>query len=243
MFKPEVEKAFWVTKETLPHIEPRDIYLDIVAYCKGKNGHYYLVEYRYGGMTVVRLQRRTQYHQEEIYISRDDRDALLDIKEPSKEGLALFERIVREHKPHRAPKTVDPQRNRCYRWEAQFGNRSTIRCKFLSKEETIAMSTKLAQEAGVKTPHISFSKAGTSWARGSREVKYYTETGRVSDKTIIHEMAHIIDYAKNDRGRNHGHGPKFIGIYIKLLVKHMGYDIKYLEDIAKEFKLKIEYPK
>ena len=224
---------------------------DIIAYCKGKNGHYYVIDDDWGRRGIIRLQRITQLRVSDYIQAKVDGDLDEEFYSGGERTmLAAFERAVANHKPYRR-KVIkkDMQKHPCYRWEADFGNALYVNGKNPSKTMTEAearsLTIDICQTYGVKLPKINFNKSGhCSYARGSSEVKYLmTANNNVNGGlfTVIHETAHILDAAKGRTAKDMSHGPTFIGIYIKLLNRYANIDISFLEEKAKDHKLKIEY--
>ena len=224
---------------------------DIIAYCKGKNGHYYVIDDDWGRRGIIRLQRITQLRVSDYVHAKVDGDLDEEFYSGGERTmLAAFERTVANHKPYRR-KVIkkDMQKHPCYRWEADFGNALYVNGKNPSKTMTEAearsLTIDICQTYGVKLPKINFNKSGhCSYARGSSEVKYLMTTNNNVNGglfTVIHETAHILDAAKGRTAKDMGHGPTFIGIYIKLLNRYANIDISFLEEKAKDHKLKIEY--
>lgn len=244
----EVGKAVLVTPQNRFDYEPTHAWFgDIIAYCKGKNGHYYVIDDRWGERSIFRIQRRTQLRISD-YISHDMNKEFRYGSEAVM--LKAFESIVAAHKPYRR-KVIkkDMQKHPCYRWEADFGNALYVNGKnpsrAMSEADTRKLTDEICRAYGIKVPSITFNKSGgCSYARGSKQVKYLLNSSDMVSGglfTVIHETAHIIDAARGRTAKDMGHGPKFIGIYIKLLNEYAGLDIKFLEDKAKNHKLKIEY--
>lgn len=248
----EVGKAIAIDDNNRHLYEPYHYgFGDIIAYCKGKNGHYYVIDDDWGRRGIIRLQRITQLRVSDYIQAKVDGD--LDDEFYSggqRTMLAAFERAVANHKPYRR-KTIkkDMQKHPCYRWEADFGNALYVNGKnpsrSMTETETRQLTNEICLEYGVKPPRITFNKSGgCSYARGSSAVKYLmnaNDTVCGGLFTVIHETAHVIDAAKGRTAKDMGHGPKFIGIYIKLLNRYANINIPFLEEKAKTHKLKIEY--
>ncbi len=218
---------------------------DAVAYVKGHNGHYYIMKGWYRSY-ILRLYTKNQIQASDTISWDVDHDEILnDRAELTNLAMARFlEAVVKHHPYHHVPKVIDRQRRSCYRWEAEFGN-ATKTDGFCAQIAVGALVKKICDIEGVKPPMIKFrrSRTGTSWARMDTLVTFHTSSGLVSNKTIVHELAHIVDFARN-RGKKHeeaGHGPSFIGIYIDMLVRHLGHDRHILEAVARKHKLKWTY--
>lgn len=243
MAKYEVGKAILVDDSNRHLVEPsHEWFGNVIAYCKGKNGHYFVVEGRWSRREIIRLQRITQLRISDYVASKslDDDDTMLSV----------FEEAVLQHTPYRR-KVVkkDMQRHPCYRWEADFGNtlykNGVNPSKTMTNVEALKVTHEICREYGIPLPKVTFNKSGScSYARGSREIKYLLDSdSNVAGGffTVLHETAHIIDSARGRTSKDTGHGPKFIGIYIDLLNSYANIDIKFLEEKAKAHKLKIEY--
>lgn len=127
----------------------------------------------------------------------------------------------------RRPYRKDPQKSDCYNWEASFEVELLETGTHLGRTST-ANARKyvevISQKEGIKAPGIEFFKRGMQCAYGSRLIRLvHDEAGEVSCQVLLHEMAHIIDHARG-RGRDDGHGPNFIRIYMGLLVNYGGID-------------------
>lgn len=239
-------KAQLITPENRFDLEPDYISGEYVAYIKGSNGHYYLREGRWSGFEIIRLQRRNQVN------VLDYIDFPSDI-ELVTHAIPKFEEIVRAHKPFRKKHRVpDRQQQRCYQWEARLGNESIGKneacLKSLTKNEAIKKVEEICGDYGVRPPSVFFNSRGhSSYARGSFEIKFliyhYDDDGEglVSLSTIVHEVAHIIDNAQGRLGSDPGHGPRFVGLMIEMMARYMGYDRDFMEELARQYKIKWTY--
>lgn len=221
---------------------------DAVAYVKGHNGHYYIMKGWYRSY-IIRLYTKNQLRASDNLSWDIDHDEILDDSgELTSLAKARFLEVVTRHRPfHYVPKIVDHQRKACYRWEAAFGLELLQQDKghlgFSNQTDALDYIKIICNREGVRAPMVRFAAKGScSWARRDELVKLVMSGNKVSNKTIIHELAHIIDFA---RGRKNsaeaGHGPKFIGIYIDLLVKYGQLDRAFLERTARQHGLKIDY--
>lgn len=147
----------------------------------------------------------------------------------------------------RQTRKTDAQRYACYRWERDFAVEALLKGKSLGKcTSDIAAKyvKKICEIEGVRAPSLIFkrSKTGNSWAKQDREVKLAVIDGMVDNQTLIHELAHVIDYARNHSvSGGEGHGPSFIGVYIDMLVKIGQFDRAFLEQMARKHRLCYEY--
>lgn len=249
-FEPTTQFEFvQVTEENQANYCPHysDAYW-VIGYMKGKNGHYLLIDRKYGDYEVVRLYTRNQWR-ESNYVGRFSIETSHRRRPASPELVEKFKTMVINHAPyHHVPKVVDRQKNTCYAWEASFGNDLLINqgktLGWATTERAVKYVQVICEREGVTSPQVKFSRRGScSWARGDKLIKFLVEGEGVSNKTIIHEVAHVIDHARNRRNNpsEAGHGPSFIGIYIDLLVKYGQLDRAYLERMAASHKLKWTY--
>lgn len=220
---------------------------DAVAYVKGHNGHYYIMK-GWHRTYILRLYTKNQLtHSDILHWSVDESEVLTAKGQLTVKAMQQFIKVVTEHRPfHYVPKDIDRQVQACYRWEANHNNKfSDIAIKRMTQDEAKRFVKHLCAVEGVRVPELKFSRKGNScWARGDHSVKMLTwADGTIHFYTLLHEMAHIVDYA---RGRSAskgepGHGPHFIGIDIEFMVKYGGADRGFLERTAKDFKLKFNY--
>ena len=223
-----------------------------VAYLKGHNGHYYLITpWRYGAPYIIRLYTKNQIRESNVLQVNLDRSEVLDCDgRLTRQAQREFMMAVNDHRAfHYVPKVVDSQRLSCYRWEAAFHHEmleTTGKHHGFTTIENCAKYVEiiLQKEGVTKIPEIKYTKRGsTSCAWGDWKLKFLVNSdNKVSVDTIIHELAHIID---SSRGRNRmaeaGHGPKFIGVYIDLLVRYLNVDRDFLERTARQHGLRIDY--
>jgi hypothetical protein len=219
-----------------------------LAYCKGKNGHYYLMGSRYS-YKVARVQKMTQYSSDRVECI--DTWSNEECDWPTEAGeleLISFKLAVDEHKPYRAGVgcVKDMQRNKCYTWEAQTSmamyDKNNQRDQVLSQEDTIKLVEQISKDFGVKVPTVKFRAGDTSWAKGSWMVQFAS----TAKSTVIHEMAHIIDDARRnqlkmkleDCRKLAGHGPQFIGLLMYMNNKYLGYEYSVMIEQADKWKVK-----
>lgn len=81
--------------------------------------------------------------------------------------------------------------------------------------------------------HKNNGHAGT----GARDQVSFPKEG-ASELTIIHEVTHAM-LATID-GHTDGHGPQFVGLYMRLLDKHLNIPLPLLLYTAERFKLKYD---
>lgn len=241
-----------ITDDNRNSLMPRhEMAYHAVAYLKGHNGHYYLIApWKYGDPYVVRLYTKNQVRSsDKLDINLERSDVANDRGDLTRTAMREFMMVVNDHKAHHyVPKVVDRQRQACYRWEAAFHNEMFEQGKhngFTSVENcTKYVKIILNKEGITKIPAIRYTKRGScSSATGDFKLKFLVRSDNtIPVDTIIHELAHTID---SSRGRHHsveaGHGPKFIGIYIDLLVRYTSMDRDYLERTARQHGLRIDY--
>lgn len=145
-----------------------------------------------------------------------------------------------------ANRATDTQRQVCYTWESVFEQKMFEEGNHLgytNVEDCIRYVQLICKIEGVAVPIIKFTTRGNcSSALGSTALKFLVADGKISNKTIIHEMAHIVDSA---RGRNHrvepGHGPRWVGIYIDMLVRYGEVSKAMLEHTAYQGRVRFNY--
>ena len=217
-----------------------DYMADPIAYCKGKNGHYYLVRGWYS-YSVMRIQRATQINADEIgSIDTENYNKPPEIT-PDK-VYAKFGEIVAKHKPYRRKvRCKDMQRKRVYAWESECAfdalTNNKIKNRLLSRDEVQALVDKISAWAGIKSPEITYRNASFSYAFGSTRIRLATTAIDV----VIHEMAHIVDSAMHNISDTfQGHGPSFVGCLITLNNIHMGFDIDMMKSNADKMNVKYD---
>lgn len=247
-----LESIIPITDRNRNELMPRhEMAYHAVAYLKGHNGHYYLITpWKYGDPYVIRLYTKNQIRSsDKLSINLERCDVTNDRGDLTRTAMKELVMAVNDHRaPHYVPKVVDAQRQSCYRWEAYFHNETFAKGKhngFTSVENcTKYVRIILSKEGITKIPEIKYTKRGqSSCAWGDWKLKFLVRSDdTIPVDTIIHELAHIID---SSRGRNRaaeaGHGPKFIGIYIDLLVRYTSMDRDYLERTARQHGLRIDY--
>ena len=117
-------------------------------------------------------------------------------------------------------RTKDSQRSRLYRWEDRVvapHDRTTV-----PRAAAQGMVNALWAELGLRFPPEVIAlprQARRILADASRLVI------RLPDETpswcLLHELAHALTSTHD--GGSDGHGPHFVGIYVQLLVRYMGF--------------------
>ena len=228
-----------------------------VAYYKGERGHFYLLQ-KYSSFEIVHVNQRRQIKPSNI-IDFDFRGPTEEENEaniPDEEVLWAFEDQCKAYKVYRyVPKNRDTQRKRAYTWETCFGhffhfsgqdNGLSIP-EFLNPEKTRELIVRICSDMDLTIPKIKYfpMKDCGAWAKGGHTVQFSDESTNM--KTIIHEMAHIAHdqryrfLSRELRGKQQGHGPEWVGIYIRMLESYLGYDVPNLERIATQTNVKFDY--
>lgn len=224
-----------------------------VLYVKGDNGHYYLRTSFYSKRVFVfRLQKRNQINSSDDLGSLDckieykgEYDDELVI---SQELLRQFVAAVNQHKPYRRRSRMrDSQRKKCYSWERKILNLPG--CEILSRRVTRSQIQHLVKEIclgeGMKTPpKVQFRRdANCSWARGSSALSFSMRSLDDTSclQTVLHELAHTLNYHRTRCEKEPGHGPSWVGIYIGFMVKLANVDRTQVENLAKEMGIKFHY--
>jgi hypothetical protein len=134
-------------------------------------------------------------------------------------------------------RTRDSQRSAVYAWErvAVEGFRSDE----ARSVEAVAEFVKPIWRA--ERGRYGLAKYPPPVIRGGRGAWGQTDTlmlapwARASLPVVLHEVAHALDGSKGyGRGRSGAHGPRFVGIYIGLLARHLGLDADALMAHADE---------
>jgi len=109
----------------------------------------------------------------------------------------------------------DYQKSRVYVWENQFSPGNHI------PFPNIAPYVREVWEiAGLKWPPLVeiLNARDKSLGKGNRHYVYFPEEG-ATQLTILHELAHTMTHTIH--GHGDAHGPQFVGVYLKLLHRHL----------------------
>ena len=131
----------------------------------------------------------------------------------------------------------DPQQQKCYDFEANFVEPHDG--MYLSVQQIRDMVRKISQNFGIIEPHLKFKKTNAHCrAYVIKNLIVITQWGR-TPTTILHELAHIIDYQMTKGRSGMGHGPVFMGISIFLYSEFLGLDYQKLYYSALNMGLKV----
>lgn len=122
----------------------------------------------------------------------------------------------------------DYQKQKCYDWQNKFIHiRDTQEVEFENIQNIINYIWK---EMRLEFPPLlNFSNKKNIIAEGNRHKIIWSNNHKAYTWLICHELAHSMTDA--------GHGPKFVGMYMKLLEKFVGIPMPYLHYTAKQMKL------
>lgn len=122
----------------------------------------------------------------------------------------------------------DFQQNKVYEWESQFPEGDWV-----SYENAQMIIDYIWSEMGLKYPPKvqPLAPQVTKWAATADRLSVNLPKKGASTKTILHELAHSM--TTNIEGKGHLHGPRFVGVYMQLLVKFMGLALLPLMGSAK----------
>ena len=124
-------------------------------------------------------------------------------------------------------KVRDQQRSKVYKWEQSFRDTKTM-----PLEDCAALIKKAVNHYNLRMPRVADG-------RGCRRALYaaykYTITlpkwARTPEVTL-HETAHLVADTLFLCNRGPAHGREFVGVFMYLLSKYAGYDIKELAKSA-----------
>lgn len=121
-----------------------------------------------------------------------------------------------------------------------YGRKSTLETNLITKAEAIDLIQRVAREyrlvnLTVEWSTFSGANLGVAIRRGHlvervKEMKVDLKESTLTDATVLHEMAHLIDYARDGES---GHGNRFRATYEKLLRDYLGLDVT-IERLPKE---------
>lgn len=137
----------------------------------------------------------------------------------------------------------DNQRSRCYAWEnaavARLGSSSKFRPDFTKLEECQAFADPIwrAERGRVGlarqvAPSIERPNRGQQRALAHHDHRITLPRWARSRWVILHELAHRLTPA------DEAHGPRFVGVLIGLVCRHLDYDAPALMVLASEFGVK-----
>lgn len=117
----------------------------------------------------------------------------------------------------------DYQKSRVYRWEdTHMPNGGMI--DFPNVQPIV---NHIWTDTGLEYPPIvELLDVRSTRLEGSATRMQIKLRGRVSMKTILHEMAHSM--TSNMYGESNGHGSLFVGMYSKLLQKYLNVDLFHI---------------
>ena len=129
----------------------------------------------------------------------------------------------------------DSQRSLVYRWEAKASNGSLYRPDLQSLEDVEAFLFPIWRSergrvglARQRPPTISRHLWGQRRATAGADHVIKIPRALRSRWVCLHEMAHRLT------PRDEAHGPRFVGVLIGLLARHLGYDAEELMSLADE---------
>lgn len=117
--------------------------------------------------------------------------------------------------------TREFQRSKVYKWEQKHVPSG----KRISFNDAQAYVNKVWAAEGLKYPPLieELAKQTRRWAgKGNRNHVWIPATG-ASEHTLLHELAHTLTMTiHGEADDDSAHGPDFVGMFIKLVAKHMG---------------------
>ena len=134
--------------------------------------------------------------------------------------------------------TWDEQQQKCYDFEANFVEPHDK--LYLSKTEIQNVISRISKNFGIAEPKVRFKNTNAHCkAFVLKNEIHITNWGRRLP-TVLHELAHILDYQFTKGKSGMGHGPLFMGISIFLYAEFMGLNYQSLYYSALDMGLKVE---
>lgn len=132
---------------------------------------------------------------------------------------------------------VDKQQNKMYKWDREVVDPHDTNLIPFNQIECIVEY--IWKSEGLKFPpkveELPKSRYRSAFADATRlEVRFREHA---YTKTILHELAHSM--TSDLDGESNMHGALFMGVYIHLLHRYLGLEIKHLVDTALEYGLKV----
>jgi hypothetical protein len=140
-------------------------------------------------------------------------------------------------------KDRDPQKERLYEWEASFARWNK---NVLTLKECKALIYDACDAHGVPRPTVKqHHQRSLSWNLPESNLidmqgGGHQKPGGRNEATALHEAAHQVCWCLY-RNRIADHGPRYLGIYLDLLVRAGVSTRKALEATARAYKLKWAY--
>ena len=127
----------------------------------------------------------------------------------------------------------DYQKSRVYAWENNFPSGGTIKFEY-----TQSIVNHVWEDNGLHYPPIVMPFNSTKFL-GKANRTGIKLGANPTLQTILHEVAHSMTsdlYGNSDK-----HGPDFVGIYIKLMHKHMNVDLFHMLKLAAVNNIAVNY--
>jgi hypothetical protein len=128
----------------------------------------------------------------------------------------------------------DSQRSRCYEWEDRHIHSRDASVVPFDQAQSIV--DYVWAKAGLTYPpkvRVLTKNATRLEAQASRIWIKVPKAG-IGTTVLLHEIAHSLTNAADDQCQ-HGHGPRFVGVFMKLLSEHIG--IFRLDELMRTAKL------
>ena len=126
----------------------------------------------------------------------------------------------------------DYQKSKVYTWE----NTLPHKVRYFPIEEIQGYTTRVWHENKLQWPPLVMQLApqDKNAGKGSRGCIYFPSYG-ARELVILHELAHAMTSTYD--GYGDAHGPKFLGVYMRLLCNHLDIPLPYLTFTATKAKL------
>lgn len=119
----------------------------------------------------------------------------------------------------------DDQKLWVYAWEYEHID---AYAEDIKKSDAKKLIRKVSEDYGMAPPKLKWTKKGdTSYYRPYKhQIELAGPVGH-TDATLLHELAHAIVYANEERSDDHvHHGPQFVWTVIELYQRYLGHDMQ-----------------
>lgn len=133
----------------------------------------------------------------------------------------------------------DFQQHKCYSWEdLHVHNRDRSVIPF---DQVQAIVDYVWQGEGLAHPPKvrEMDKRNTTALASADRLGVWVRPEGIKTTHLLHELAHSLTSLHD--GRNAAHGPRFVGVFFKLLVKYARFDLCELEYTARSAGVKFNY--
>lgn len=134
----------------------------------------------------------------------------------------------------------DFQRSKAYSWEDIHVHRKDR--KKIPFDQVQLSVDYIWKEEGLEYPPkvVEMAKQNRNAEAKASRLKVHVKPEGITSSVLLHELAHSLT-SQADTGKSAKHGPRWVGVFIDLLVKYGRHDRHELEVTAKSAGVKFDY--